>query len=84
MYILDSYNYRVLKWTVGDPLGYVVAGGHGSGSAFTQISLSYGIYVDSMFNIYVSEQTNNRVTKWLVTNTTSGILVRFDYHSIHT
>jgi hypothetical protein len=84
MYILDGNNYRVLKWTVGDPLGYIVAGGSGSGTAFTQIGISYGLYVDSMFNIYISEQGNNRVTKWLVTNTTSGILVRFDYHSIHT
>jgi hypothetical protein len=84
MYILDGYNYRVLKWTVGDPLGYIVAGGSGSGTAFTQIGISYGLYVDSMFNIYISEQGNNRVTKWLVTNTTSGTLVRFYYHSIHT
>ncbi len=84
MYILDTSNYRVLKWTVGDPLGYIIVGGNGNGAAFTQIGTSYAIFVDNQFNIYVSESSNNRVTKWLVTNTTAGILVRFDYHSIHT
>jgi hypothetical protein len=75
MYILDTSNYRVLKWTVGDPLGYVVAGGNGAGSSLTQISTSYGMFVDSQLNIYISDSTNCRVTKWLSTNTTSGILV---------
>jgi hypothetical protein len=83
MYILDSYNYRVLKWTSGDPLGYIVAGGSGSGTAFTQIGISYGLFIDSMLNIYISEQGNNRVTKWFFGNTTAGTLVRFDYHSMH-
>ncbi len=78
MYIVDSYNYRVLKWTSGDPLGYVVAGGNGNGAAFTQMGMSYGIYVDSQLNIYVSEYGNNRVTKWSNGNTTAGVLVRFD------
>jgi sugar lactone lactonase YvrE len=75
MYILDTTNYRVLKWQLGDPLGYVVAGGNGAGSSLTQISTSYGMFVDSQLNIYVSDSANCRVTKWLSTNTTSGILV---------
>jgi len=78
MYILDSYNYRVLRWTVGDPLGYIIVGGNGNGAAFTQIGTSYGIFVDSQLNIYVSEYGNNRVTKWTNGNTTAGVLVRFD------
>jgi hypothetical protein len=83
MYILDSYNYRVLKWTVGDPLGYIIVGGNGAGAAFTQIGMSYGIFVDSQLNIYVSEYGNQRVTKWTNGNTTAGVLVRFYYHSMH-
>jgi hypothetical protein len=75
MYILDTSNYRVLKWTVGDPLGYVVAGGNGGGSSLTQISTSYGMFVDSQYNIYISDSGNARVTKWFSTNTTSGALV---------
>ena len=75
MYILDSTNYRVLKWRLGDPLGYVMAGGNGAGSSLTQITTSYAMFVDSQYNIYVSEYSNHRVTKWSPTNTTAGILV---------
>ncbi|CAF4993534.1 unnamed protein product, partial [Rotaria sp. Silwood1] len=75
MYILDTTNYRVLRWQFGDPFGSVVAGGNGAGAALTQITTSYAMFVDSQSNIYVSEYSNHRVTLWLTTNTTSGILV---------
>ncbi len=77
MYILDKDNYRVLRWKYGDPLGYVVAGGNGAGSSLTQISTSYGMFLDSQSNIYISDSGNARVTLWLSTNTTSGILVNY-------
>ena len=75
MYILDTNNYRVLRWKVGEPLGFVVAGGNSWGSALTQITTSYAIYVDSQRNVYVSENGNHRVTMWSPTNTTTGVLV---------
>ena len=75
MYILDTSNYRVLRWRIGEPLGYVVAGGHSAGSSLTQITTSYAMFVDSQYNIYISEYGNHRVTMWLSTNTTAGILV---------
>ncbi|CAF4520227.1 unnamed protein product, partial [Rotaria sp. Silwood2] len=75
MYILDTTNYRVLRWQFGDPFGYVVAGGNGAGAALTQITTSYGMFVDSQSNVYVSESGNHRVTLWLSTNATAGILV---------
>ncbi|CAF2697913.1 unnamed protein product [Rotaria sp. Silwood2] len=75
MYILDSNNYRVLKWQLGDPLGALVVGGRGSGTALNQIALSNGMFVDNQYNVYVSETANNRVTKWFNGNTTAGILV---------
>ena len=78
MYILDTTNYRVLKWTLGDPLGYVVAAGNGGGSTLTQISTSYGMFVDNQYNIYISDFANHRVVEWLITNTTTGVLVWFD------
>ncbi|CAF4169007.1 unnamed protein product [Rotaria sp. Silwood2] len=75
MYILDTTNYRVLRWQFGDPFGHVVAGGNGAGAALTQITTSYALFVDSQSNVYVSEYSNHRVTLWLSINTTSGILV---------
>ena len=75
MYILDTTNYRVLRWKLGEPMGTVVAGGRSWGTSLTQITTSYAMYVDNQYNIYVSEYGNNRVSKWLPTNTSSGILV---------
>ena len=75
MFILDGSNYRVLRWQKGEPVGIIVAGGNGGGAAFTQIGTSYAMFVDSQYNIYVSENTNHRVTKWFNGNTTTGLLV---------
>lgn len=77
MFILDRSNFRVLRWQVGDALGYVVAGGNGNGNGggFNQIGTSYGIFVDDNYNIYISDQFNNRVVKWFNGNTTTGTLV---------
>ena len=75
MYILDTSNYRVLRWQFGEPLGYLVAGGSGNGAQVNQIGGSYSIFVDSNSNVYVSESTNHRVTFWSTTNTSYGIVV---------
>lgn len=75
MFIHDWQNCRVLKWKLGDPMGYVVAGGNGCGGGANQIYNSYGIFGDGQNNIYISEYRNHRVTKWLSYNTTAGILV---------
>ena len=75
MYILDFSNYRVLRWQAGDPLGYVIAGGRGSGTTFDKIGTSYALFVDSQYNVYVSESSNNRVTMWATGNTNASVLV---------
>lgn len=79
MFILDTYNNRVLKWQVNDPLGYIVAGGNGGGSALNQMSYAYRFFVDNSYNIYISENGNNRIVKWTFDNITSGVLVRFSF-----
>jgi len=76
MFIVDSSNYRIMKWNTGDSLGYIVAGGNGNGAGFNQFGLCYALFVDSSFNIYVSDNSYHRITFWSVSNTTSGILVR--------
>ena len=75
MYILDHANYRVLRWPLGEPRGYLEAGGNGAGSGLNQISTSYAMFVDGQTNIYISDSANHRVTLWAVTNRTSGVLV---------
>jgi sugar lactone lactonase YvrE len=75
MYILDTSNYRVLRWQLGDTFGTVIAAGHGSGSLLTQIGTSYAMCFDNQKNIYISENSNHRVTKWTNGNNTVGQLV---------
>ncbi len=77
MYILDSSNYRVLKWKLGDKLGSIVVNGRGSGTTLDKIGVSYAMCFDNQNNVFVSEYGNHRVTKWLITNNTVGQLVNF-------
>lgn len=76
MYILDTSNYRVLRWSIGDQLGTIVVNGRGAGSTLDRIGVSYAMFVDSQSNIYVSEYGNHRVTRWTSGNNTAGQLVR--------
>ena len=76
MYIADSANYRVLKWLPDQPVGAVVAGGRGVGTTLDKLGIVYSIYVDTQGSVYVSENTNHRVTLWFAWNTTAGQVVR--------
>lgn len=82
MFIMDTSNFRVLRWTPGDTIGVVVAGGNGNGGGSNQISYSNALFVDSLLNVYVSESSNHRVTLWLSSNPSTGNLVldHFIYH----
>lgn len=77
MYIADSFNYRVFRWQIGEPMGTVIAGGRGLGSTLDRLARCYGLFLDPLSNIYVSDYGNNRVTRWFNGNTTTGILVLF-------
>ena len=83
MFIVDSFNYRVLKWQLNDPLGVVIAGGRGLGSTLDKLARCYALFVDSQSNVYVSDYGNSRVTRWLNGNTTSGILVLYLFSLSH-
>ncbi|CAF1519407.1 unnamed protein product, partial [Didymodactylos carnosus] len=41
LYVTDSYNHRVQKFTSSSNIGTKVAGGHGYGSDSTQLSYPY-------------------------------------------
>ena len=77
MYILDTFNYRVLRWQIGEPRGFVVVGGRGNGAAFDRMGDTYAMFIDANWNIYISEYTNHRVTIWYQGNTAAGTLVRY-------
>lgn len=75
MYILDTINYRVLRWPLGNTFGTVVVNGRGAGSTLDRIGVSYALCLDNQNNVYVSEAGNHRVTKWIAGNNTIGQLV---------
>lgn len=75
MYIADMTNYRVQKWLPDQPLGFTVAGGRGNGATLDKIGVVYGLFVDYLGNIYVSENSNHRVTFWYSFNNTAGEIV---------
>ncbi len=53
-----------------DNHGTVVAGGNGAGSGLNQLNQPYGIFLDSMKNIYVADYNNYRIVKWAPGSTT--------------
>jgi len=75
LYILDTFNYRVLKWTIGTVAATVVAGGNGSGSGLNQFSLAWGgLTVDTLSNVYISDNGNYRILKWAPGATTGQVV----------
>lgn len=74
LYVSDTQNSRVMKWTPGSTFGVVVAGGNGVGSNLNQLATPVGIYLDASKNLYVLESGNHRITKW-APGATSGVNV---------
>jgi len=77
IYIVDAGNARVQKWATGATSGVTVAGGNGLGTALNQLgtpSMNGNLFVDAGENVFVTEYSNNRVTKWLP-GATAGVVV---------
>ena len=64
VYVSDSLNHRVMKWTTGAKEDVVVAGGQGEGNRLGQLQRPSGIFVDQMGSVYVADQENHRVMLW--------------------
>ncbi|CAF4676362.1 unnamed protein product, partial [Rotaria socialis] len=64
VYISDTEKHAVIRYTMDDKNGTIVAGGQGRGAALNQLNNPTYIFVDQQQNVYVSERGNHRVTKW--------------------
>ncbi|CAF1570505.1 unnamed protein product [Rotaria magnacalcarata] len=64
VYISDTEKHAVIRYTMNDKNGTIVAGGQGRGAALNQLNNPTYIFVDQQQNVYVSERGNHRVTKW--------------------
>lgn len=75
IFVLDSENHRVLKWSVNASSGILVAGGGGQGNGSTQLSDAFGLFVDELNNvIYVADTWNYRIQKY-VDGSVSGVTI---------
>ena len=61
LYIADSGNNRILKWSPGDSNGTLIAGGQGPGMNATQLNSPIVVCVDINENVYVADSSNYRV-----------------------
>lgn len=90
VYIADHRNHRIVRWTDNYAAGGTcIVGCTGvSGVAATQLFNPRDVKFDASGNIYVSDQGNNRVQKFLIqispncTNSTSSKYT-FPYHALN-
>ncbi|CAF1380018.1 unnamed protein product [Rotaria sordida] len=54
-----------MKWLEGAREGIIVAGGQGKGNGLQQLSNPNGIVVDQIGTIYVCDEGNNRIVRWV-------------------
>ena len=65
LYIADQFNHRVVRYTLGNPAGTLIAGGNGAGPGDNQFMHPSGICVSRKTGaIYVSEFSQHRVQRW--------------------
>jgi sugar lactone lactonase YvrE len=80
LYVADMTNSRIQKFPPGSTSAtnaVTVAGGNGQGSASNQLNFPISVKVDAGGNVYVCDQTNNRVLKFPAgsTSATNGVVV---------
>ena len=66
LYITDSYNHRIQRWSYGASSGTTVAGRANGTAGADPSSFDYpaGLIVDTNKNIYVADGANGRVQFW--------------------
>lgn len=75
LYITDSANCRIMAYSYNANIGTMVAGTGSCGSGLNQFaSGARYLFVDSNKNIYVSDQSNQRVMRWASGGST-GVMV---------
>jgi len=64
IFVSDSDNNLVIKWTKDASDGIIVAGGHSDGENSNQLDDAEGIFVDRQSNVYVADSRNHRVQRF--------------------
>ncbi|CAF0977567.1 unnamed protein product [Didymodactylos carnosus] len=73
LYVADCVNSRIQRFhPIGDTSGETVAGNGTEGNSLFQLWYPTGIIVDSDENIYIADNGNDRIVKWMARNYTAG------------
>ncbi|CAF5095304.1 unnamed protein product, partial [Rotaria sp. Silwood1] len=65
IYISEYSNHRVTIWLNGNTTaGSIVAGNNTAGSALNQLRNPWGLFVDSIYGLYVVDRGNHRIQYW--------------------
>ena len=64
VYVSDSGNHRVMKWSTQATCGIIVAGDGRPGKTLNNLNDPQGIVVDKSGLIYVADKLNHRVVCW--------------------
>ena len=64
MYIADTSNHRIQRWSYGACSGVTVAGTGTAGSALNQLSSPASVIVDANGFMYISDFNNHRILRW--------------------
>ena len=66
LFIVDTENHRIQKWSSGATVGVTVAGqaSGASGSSPFALTNPVGMAVDSASNLYFTDRDNSRVMYW--------------------
>ncbi|CAF1271800.1 unnamed protein product [Adineta steineri] len=64
-YVADTFNNRIVRYSLNSSVGTVVAGGNGAGQGRNQLNLPSGIYLAKSINaLYIADTVNNRIVRW--------------------
>ena len=76
LFVSDWIEDAVKRWRKGEigGKGTIVAGGNGTGNKLNQLNIPTYIFISREETVYVSDQNNHRVMKWLK-DANEGIIV---------
>ena len=66
LYIADTNNHRIQRWTNNACTGVIVAGTGIAGSGLDQLNTPVAVVVDTNNYMYITDQGNNRILRWAV------------------
>ena len=64
MFIADTFNNRIQRWTVGASSGVTVAGNGTAGTTDAVFNRPRSVVADNSGYLYVVDESNNRIQRW--------------------